>query len=308
MTDTVLTTQNLTKHFGKQVALENFDISVQRGDILGIVGRNGAGKTTFLRLIAGLTQVKSGNIALFGSLDNKGLEENRKFIGTIIEAPAFIPEMTAFQNLEYYRIQRGVTDKKRIHELLELVDLHNTGKKKFKNFSLGMKQRLSIAASLLHKPDLLILDEPTNGLDATGIVQVRKLLLKLASETNLTILVSSHILSELENLATRFVVIDSGRKIDEFTREEITQRTQRYYEIQVDNPQKATTIIEQQLHTSQYEISDTHLIKLYDLSVEASDIANVLVLGGVKLSHLTLKTHQLESMYLDIIGGGNTHG
>ncbi|MCW6679741.1 ABC transporter ATP-binding protein [Aerococcaceae bacterium NML130460] len=307
MTDTVLTLHNLSKHFGKKVALQNFSLNVKRGDIVGIAGRNGAGKTTLLRLIAGLSPIEAGSISLFGSLDTQGLEENRKYTGTIIEAPAFVPEMTARQNLEYYRVQRGLPNKKRVDELLELVGLHDTGKKKFKHFSLGMKQRLSIAQALLHQPDLLILDEPTNGLDPSGIIQIRELLLRLANETQLTILISSHILPELEHIATRFVIIDQGRKSTEFTKEEMKERTQHYYEIKVDDATKATVVLEQILQTTDYEVTDSQLIKLFDLSIQASDIADALVRNNLKLSHLTLKQHQLESLYLNLVEGGEQH-
>lgn len=307
MSETILSIQHLSKHFGKQSALHDFTLDVQRGDIVGIVGRNGAGKTTLLRSITGLSPIESGNISLFGSMDSLGLEENRKYVGSIIEAPAFIPEMTALQNLEFYRIQRGVADKNRSLELLELVGLSNAHKKKFKHFSLGMKQRLSIAQALLHRPDLLILDEPTNGLDPSGIIQVRELLLQLARETQLTILVSSHILPELEHLATRFVIIDQGRKITEFTKDEMKERTQHYYEIEVDDAKKAAVLFEQELQTTHYEILPAQRIKFFDLSVEASTIAEVLVKNNVKLSHLALKQHQLESMYLDLVEGGTAH-
>ncbi|MDO4431894.1 MAG: ABC transporter ATP-binding protein [Aerococcaceae bacterium] len=305
--ETILSVENVSKHYGKQAALQQFNLEVKRGDIVGIAGRNGAGKTTLLRLIAGLTPIETGNIRLFGSLDAKGLEANRQYTGTIIEAPAFIPEFTAKQNLEYYRIQRGLTDQKRADELLTLVGLENAGKKKFKNFSLGMKQRLSIALSLLHSPDLLILDEPINGLDPSGIIQIRELLLSLAKKHHLTILISSHILSELEHLANRFVIINNGQKIDEFTKDELAQRTQQYYEIQVDNAKKATVLLEQVFQTTAYEVTDSHLIKLFDLSIPASDIAHTFVTNGLKLSHLACKSHQLEAMYLDLVEGANTH-
>ena len=194
MSETILEVKQLTKRYGKQLALNNFDLTVSKGEIVGIAGRNGAGKTTLFRIITGLTPEFSGSLSLFGSLDEQGALENRHFVGTIIEAPAFFPDLTAKQNLEYYRIQRNIKDQNRVDEMLALVDLADTRRKKFKEFSLGMKQRLAIALALLHRPQLLIFDEPTNGLDPTGIIQVRDLLLKLAQEEELTILVSSHIL------------------------------------------------------------------------------------------------------------------
>ena len=236
MNEAILEVKQLTKRYGKQLALNNFDLTVNKGDIVGIAGRNGAGKTTFFRIVTGLTPDYSGSLSLFGSLDETGARDNRQFVGTIIESPAFFPDLTAKQNLEFYRIQHNIKEKERIQEMLELVDLADTQRKKFKEFSLGMKQRLAIALALLHRPQLLIFDEPTNGLDPTGIIQVRELLIKLAKEEDLTILVSSHILSELEHLATRFVVLEQGYKIDEFTKEELQEKIQSFYEIKVDKP------------------------------------------------------------------------
>lgn len=241
-----------------------------------------------------------GELQLFGSLDVTALKENRKYLGTIIEDPAFFPEMSAKQNLEFYRIQRGVKNKSRIDELLKLVGLADVGNKKFKSFSLGMKQRLAIALALIHEPELLIFDEPTNGLDPSGIIQVRKLLQKLAEETNLTILVSSHILSELENLATRFVIVNHGQKIDEFTKDELQERLQSYYELRVDDNQFASQLIEKNLNTSNYEITSDGMIKLFDADIVASDIADMLVKNNIKLSHLARKSHNLEEMFINL--------
>lgn len=309
MSETILEVKQLTKRYGKQLALNNFDLTVSKGEIVGIAGRNGAGKTTLFRIITGLTPEFSGSLSLFGSLDEQGALENRHFVGTIIEAPAFFPDLTAKQNLEYYRIQRYIKDQNRVDEMLALVDLADTRRKKFKEFSLGMKQRLAIALALLHRPQLLIFDEPTNGLDPTGIIQVRELLLKLAQEEELTILVSSHILTELEHLATRFVIIEQGHKIDEFTKEELQERIQSYYEIRVNKPLAAINILQTAFPDAQMELDTDELIKVYDLNIPAEDLADTLFQNEFKLSHLVRKTHKLEEVFLNMIEskGRDTH-
>ena len=309
MSETILEVKQLTKRYGKQLALNNFDLTVSKGEIVGIAGRNGAGKTTLFRIITGLTPEFSGSLSLFGSLDEQGALENRHFVGTIIEAPAFFPDLTAKQNLEYYRIQRNIKDQNRVDEMLALVDLANTRRKKFKEFSLGMKQRLAIALALLHRPQLLIFDEPTNGLDPTGIIQVRDLLLKLAQEEELTILVSSHILTELEHLATRFVIIEQGNKIDEFTKGELQERIQSYYEIRVNKPLAAINILQTAFPDAQMELDTDELIKVYDLNIPAEDLADTLFQNEFKLSHLVRKTHKLEEVFLNMIEskGRDTH-
>lgn len=309
MSETILEVKQLTKRYGKQLALNNFDLTVSKGEIVGIAGRNGAGKTTLFRIITGLTPEFSGSLSLFGSLDEQGALENRHFVGTIIEAPAFFPDLTAKQNLEYYRIQRNIKDQNRVDEMLALVDLADTRRKKFKEFSLGMKQRLAIALALLHRPQLLIFDEPTNGLDPTGIIQVRDLLLKLAQEEELTILVSSHILTELEHLATRFVIIEQGNKIDEFTKGELQERIQSYYEIRVNKPLAAINILQTVFPDAQMELDTDELIKVYDLNIPAEDLADTLFQNEFKLSHLVRKTHKLEEVFLNMIEskGRDTH-
>lgn len=306
MNEAILEVKQLTKRYGKQLALNNFDLTVNQGDIVGIAGRNGAGKTSFFRIVTGLTPTYSGSLSLFGSLDEQGTRENRHFVGTIIESPAFFPDLTAKQNLEFYRIQRNVKEKERVQEMLELVGLADTQRKKFKEFSLGMKQRLAIALALLHRPQLLIFDEPTNGLDPTGIIQVRELLIKLAKEENLTILVSSHILSELEHLATRFVVIEQGNKIDEFTKEELQEKIQSFYEIKVDKPLQAINVLQNHFEAAKMDLGNDQTIRVYELSILAEDIADLLVNNGFKLSHLVRKTHNLEEVFLNMIQAKGT--
>lgn len=302
---TVLEVNKLSKQYGKQMALSDFDLKVNKGEIVGIAGPNGAGKTTLFRIITGMTPTYDGEVHLFGSLDATGLRENRKFLGTIIEDPAFFPEMTAQQNLEFYRRQRGVKDKSRTQDLLKLVGLADVGKKKFKSFSLGMKQRLAIALALLQEPELVIFDEPTNGLDPNGIIQVRRLLHKLAQETNLTIIVSSHILAELENLATRFVIVNHGKKIDEFTKEELKERLQAYYELGVDDTERASELLRDKYDGLTVQVDTEGLVQIFDPSIDASEIADLMFQNKLKLYHLVLKSHNLEEMFIRLTEEGS---
>ncbi|MEG0377710.1 MAG: ATP-binding cassette domain-containing protein, partial [Eubacterium sp.] len=198
----ILKTHHLTKKYHHSIVLDNVSLTIKKGDIYGLVGKNGAGKTTLMRLITSLAFKTSGEIELFGESSDIGLNEAKKRIGTIIEESSFFPFFSAHDNLEYYRIQRGIPGKDSVSNALAFVGLSGTDKKKFKNFSLGMKQRLGLALAIMNSPDLLILDEPINGLDPTGIVDFRNILLKLNQEKNTTIFISSHILPELSNLAT----------------------------------------------------------------------------------------------------------
>jgi len=217
----VIKTSNLTKTYKGVNAVDKVNMTVNRGDIYGFIGANGAGKTTFMRMIAGLVTATQGTFELLGKSDHGGLMEARKKIGCIIETPALIPNMTAVDCMKAHALLYGKIDEARIKELLDLVGLADTGKKKVKDFSLGMKQRLAIAQTLINKPEVLILDEPTNGMDPMGIVEIRKLLQKLVAEQGITILISSHILAELQQLATRFGIINKGILLDEFTAKEI---------------------------------------------------------------------------------------
>jgi ABC-2 type transport system ATP-binding protein len=228
----VLQTSGLTKKYGKQIAVNNVDLNIEKGDIYGLIGKNGAGKTTIMKIVCGLVYQDQGDIQLFESGD---LQKNRKRIGCVIEQPALYPDMTAGENLIYYDKLIGITDYDNVDEVLSLVGLKNTGRKKTKAFSLGMKQRLSIAISLLGNPDFLILDEPINGLDPSGIREIRELLLKLNSENEITILISSHILGELAKIATKYGIINKGVLVDEFQAVELEERCKKCLAIVVDD-------------------------------------------------------------------------
>lgn len=303
--ESVLEVSQLTKIYKKQRALDSFDLSVSRGEIVGIIGPNGAGKSTLLRSIVGLTPASEKNIQLFGSVDYEALLTNRHFVGALIEAPAFVDNLSAKKNMIHYALQRKVKNRARIDEVLSLVGLDKTGNKKVKNFSLGMKQRLAIALTLLHDPDLLILDEPINGLDPAGIIHVRELLLKLNREKNMTILISSHILSELEHLATRFVFVNKGRKVADISSQELAHQASTYYQVQTTDNAKALDFLGQWLGQDKVAADGKELIAIYDLEVPLPEIAKRLVNEGFELLFLGSHKNDLESVFLNLTEGGN---
>ena len=303
--ESVLEVSQLTKIYKKQRALDSFDLSVSRGEIVGIIGPNGAGKSTLLRSIVGLTPASEKNIQLFGSVDYEALLTNRHFVGALIEAPAFVDNLSAKKNMIHYALQRKVKNRARIDEVLSLVGLDKTGNKKVKNFSLGMKQRLAIALTLLHDPDLLILDEPINGLDPAGIIHVRELLLKLNREKNMTILISSHILSELEHLATRFVFVNKGRKVADISSQELAHQASTYYQVQTTDNAKALDFLGQWLGQEKVAADGKDLIAIYDLEVPLPEIAKRLVNEGFELLFLGSHKNDLESVFLNLTEGGN---
>ena len=303
MKENVLVTRGLTKRYGHFVALQPTDFAVPKRQIYGLVGKNGAGKTTLLRMISGQTTPTMGDIELFGQTGEAALNKARRRTGAMIEAPSFFPYLTADQNLEYYRIQRGVAGKECVRELLEEVGLTEAGKKKFKDFSLGMKQRLGLALALMNHPDLLLLDEPVNGLDPMGIVEFRNLILRLNKEKNITIVISSHILSEMANLATCYGFIDHGVMLEQVSALELNARCRRYIELRVDNVEKTAAILEQKLACTEYEVLPGQVIHLYQYLEEPSRVSTLLIGEGVQLSSLEIKGANLEDYFVQLVGG-----
>lgn len=306
MSDFVLRTKNVSKVYKNHKALDKVNLTVKKGDIYGFIGQNGAGKSTLLRLVTGLSFPTDGQIEIFGQNSNNHLNQAQKRIGAIIENPALFPEMTARQNLEVQRCQKGIPGKSCIDEALELVELKNTGKKKVKNFSLGMKQRLGLAMSILSDPEFLILDEPTNGLDPIGIVELRDLIKKLNVEKGLTVLISSHILSELYQLATRYGIIHNGQLIEELTLEELDMKCQQHLKIKVDNPKKAVVLIEENLINANYEVLSDGYIHLFNYLNEYKKVSKLLSDNDLIIEHFSQSGENLESYFSKLIGG-ETH-
>jgi ABC-2 type transport system ATP-binding protein len=292
--DYVLQTNGLTKMFGKKAAVNKVSLSVRKGDIYGFIGRNGAGKTTLIRMVSGLAKPSEGSILLFESDD---LNLQRRKTGTMIENPAVYPNLTARQNLHYYCRLLGLDPKSTIDEMLVLVGLNDTGRKTAKNFSLGMKQRLAIAIALLDHPEFLMLDEPINGLDPTGIKEIRELILKLNKENNITILISSHILGELSKIANRYGVINNGILVDEFTNEELLSRCVGELEIKVDNAEKAGEILINLLGPGKYGIFDMNTVRTRDID-KAGLIITELAKSGIIVTGSTVVGQDLEGYFL----------
>ena len=299
----VLKTNALTKKYKNQIAVDNISITIEKGDIFGLIGLNGAGKTTLMRLITALTFADSGEMEILGERTPQGLMKARERIGCIIETPAFYKNLTAIENLEYYRIQRGIPEKKLVFDVLKLVELEDNDKKKYKNFSLGMKQRLGLALAILNHPDFIILDEPINGLDPVGIVEMREIIKKLNKE-GITILISSHILSELSMVATKYGIIHHGKLIKEITDEELKENCKRSILIKVDDSQKAVVILETVLHTLKYKVTGTGELRIYDYLDNPSEVAGALFSKGIKVSGIQEIGDNLEDYFRTLIGEG----
>lgn len=303
MREVILETRQLTKKYNNVKALNQVNIEVRQGEIYGLVGKNGAGKTTLLRILTGQAFESEGCIRLFGESSVHELNKERRRIGAIIETPSFYPYMTAQQNLEYYRIQRGIPGKHCVEEALEEVGLSDTGNKKFKGFSLGMKQRLGLALALMNKPELLLLDEPINGLDPFGIVEIRNLLIKLNREKNITILISSHILTELSNLVTCYGFIEKGSMLKQISAEEIAKECNKYLEIKVDQVELMTALLEKKLGCTSYKVTPDYSIHIYDYLEQPSQISRLAVTNGIELNSLVVKDINLENYFIQLVGG-----
>ena len=303
MEDIVLKTHNITKKYGNQLSNDKITMTIKKGEIYGLIGKNGAGKTTLFRIITGLSHKTSGDLELFGKSGEKELNMARTMIGSLIESPAFYGSMTAKENLEVSRLIRNIAGKECIDEVLELVGLSDTGKKKVKNFSLGMRQRLGIANALLGNPKLLILDEPINGLDPMGIVEIRELLKKVNKEKDVTILISSHILGELSELATNYGIINNGKLVEEISVDELNKKCKKYIELIVDDVARASTILEKELSITDYEVLENNRIEIFS-NLDSSGIINsTLSKKGVVVEKISIKGKSLEEYFMNKVGG-----
>lgn len=301
--DYVLRTTNLCKHYKNFKALNGLTMNVPKGSIYGFVGRNGAGKTTLIRMVCGIQFPTDGNFELYGvkNTDEK-ITDTRRKMGAVIETPSIIPYLNARENLKMQYDIMGMPDYKGIDELLDLVGLKNTGKKLAKNFSLGMRQRLGIAVALCGNPDLLVLDEPINGLDPQGIIDMRELILKLNREKKITIIISSHILDELSKIATHYGFINDGRIVREMSAEELEQECRKCMRINVTD----TTVLARVLDTMKldYKIIDNELADIYG-SPNITDLALSLWDEKCKIISVSEHDENLESFFISLVGGGS---
>lgn len=303
MNDFVVETKHLTKKYGKQTVVNDVNLHVKKGRIYGLLGRNGAGKTTIMKMILGLTSVTSGKIDVFGK--NIAGQEKRIYprIGAIIEAPGFYPNLTGTENLEIFAKLRGTAAPNAVKNALEVVGLPYKDKKRFSEYSLGMKQRLGIANAILHDPELLILDEPTNGLDPIGIAEVRDFIKRLSSEQGKTILISSHILSEIALLADDIGIIDRGVLLEESSMNELKKRNSKYILLQVSDVPKTSLILEREFHTKDYSVQDEHTLRIYDTSLNMGEINKFLVMQNIVVTSSGICNDTLEDYFKKITGG-----
>ena len=303
MKKVVLKIYNITKKYGEQLAVDNVNMTIKKGDIYGFIGQNGAGKTTLIRLITGLIHKSGGEIELLGANEENELNKARTMVGSLIETPSFYTNMTARENLEVSRLVRNIPGKKCIDEVLELVGLKDVEKKKVKNFSLGMRQRLGIANTLMGNPKLLILDEPINGLDPMGIVEIRELLKKINKEKDMTILISSHILSELSELATTYGIISNGKLIEEITAKQLSEKCRQYIDLKVDDTARAVILLERELGISDYEVLEDSNIKVFSNLDNVGEINSLLSRSGIIVESISVKGENLEEYFMNKVGG-----
>lgn len=299
-----LETIDLTKKYCEQTAVNSLNIHVPKGSIYGLLGRNGAGKTTTIRMIMGLVKPTSGEIKIF----DKNISNNKKAIyhrvGSIVETPGFYENLTGSENLTILARLRGIHRKDAVEYALKRVGLNKETRKLVSQYSLGMKQRLGIAAAIMHEPELLILDEPINGLDPIGIKEMRTFLVELCKEKNVTIIISSHILAEIEQLADYIGIIHEGKLLEEVTIEELRNRNRKYLEFQVSNNKKATLLIEQKLNLYNYEVREEGIIRIYSHLEQQGKINKMFVENNIEVTRITMNKENLEDYFTKLIGGG----
>lgn len=300
----LLRTNQLTKTFQGKEVVSNVNMNIQKGEIYGFLGPNGAGKTTIMKMITNLVKPTAGEIELFGEKLTDTSYHLLGRMGTIIEYPVFYDKLSARENLELHCDYMGYHNKQAIDEALELVKLTNTGSKAVKDFSLGMKQRLGIARAITTKPELLMLDEPINGLDPVGIKEIRDLFKMLSKEYGITILISSHILGEIEQMADTIGVINHGKLIEEVSMEQIREKNTEYIEFTTNDCKKAAFLLEKHLNVSNMRVIDNQIIRVYDPSVPQSSITKTLVMNDVVIESIHKKNSSLEDYFLSLLNGG----
>ena len=301
MMEYLLCTNSLTKQYGRHKAVNSVNVHIRQGDIYGLIGRNGAGKTTLLKMISGLASPTEGDFTLFGKTGKEAYRYLSR-VGTLIESPGIYPNMTAADNLKLKCLAMGVRKENEIEELLDIVGLSDAGKKKVKNFSMGMKQRLGIALALVGDPDLVVLDEPINGLDPQGIAEIRDTLFRLNSERNITLIISSHILEELSKIATHYGIIHDGVLIQELTREELLERCSERIELKTDDTRGACTVLDE-MGITRYKVVDPDTIHIFERLNDSGEITFSLAQHRIKTLGITVKNEELEDYYLNLTGG-----
>lgn len=305
MENIILQTRNIVKSYRHFKALDDISITLKAGHIYGFIGENGAGKTTLMRILTGLSFSTNGTYSLFGKENQGQMQDVRRRIGSTIEQPTLYPEFSAYRNLELQRVLFGNPDKSVCDELLNLLDLYDVRDKKVREFSMGMKQRLGVALALVGKPELLILDEPVNGLDPKNISALRMLLKKLNKERGITMLISSHILNELYLLATDYIIIRKGKIIETLSHEELKAKCENYVKVYTDELPQCVTAIEKELKILDYKVMDNHTLHIYAFTDEPQKISQVLTRNGIVVGELSVCGQSLEDYFLSITGGNS---
>lgn len=305
MREYIVETMQVEKSYGSLLALDDVSIHVKRGEIYGLIGDNGSGKTTLLKSLVGHIWPTKGSVCLFQQQGEKNLERCRKQIGAMIEEPAFFPNMSVEKNMEYCRLLKGIPGKDRTEQVLRLVGLWERRKSKCKELSMGMKQRLGLAIAMIGEPQLLILDEPINGLDPSGIIEFRHLLHRLNQEKNITILLSSHILSELQQTATTFGFLHKGKLIEEISANDLKEKCADYLEIVVSDAEVYAALLEQCFPDEAYKILPNHVIQLYSPKKEIEEYSRLAARKGILITGLQRHQHSLEDYYMNLKGGAS---
>ena len=303
MSKYIIETNHLTKQYGTQKSVADLNIHVEQGKIYGLLGRNGAGKTTTMKMLLGLTQPTSGSIKIFGKNMNGNEKKILPRIGCLRESPGFYPNLTGTENLKIFARLRGVPSKNSIKSALEVVGLPYNDKKLFSQYSLGMKQRLAIALAIMHDPELLILDEPINGLDPIGIAEVRDFIRELCDLRRKTILISSHILSEISLLADDIGIIDHGVLLEEESLAELEQKNSKYIHFIVSDAAQAARIIERNFHTRKFDVTDDHSLRIYDTDLPVSAINRSFIENGLDVAEAHTCEDSLEDYFKRVTGG-----
>ena len=303
MDEFIIETRHLTKQYGTQKSVSDLNIHVKKGRVYGLLGRNGAGKTTTMKMLLGLTEPTSGEIELWGKPLRGNEKEVLPRIGSLIESPGFYPNLTATENLRIFAALRGVPSRHAVKDALDLVVLPYRDKKLFSQYSLGMKQRLAIALAVMHDPELFILDEPTNGLDPIGIAEIRTFIRRLCDEGGKTVLLSSHILSEISLMADDIGIIDHGVLLEEESLSALESKNGRFIHLGISDAAQAARLLETVLHTGQFRIDDDKSIRIFDTSLSLSLLSETMVKGGVALYDLHLCENTLEDYFRRVTGG-----
>ena len=295
--ENMLKATDIVKKYGNRVVIKNINMNISKGDIYGFIGKNGAGKTTFMKIILGLTPRDNGEVIY---CDNKSINDIGLRVGSLIEAPGLYKNMSAYENLKMFSILYGA-DESKVDEILNMVGLKGVGKRKTKDFSLGMRQRLGIAIALLNEPDLLVLDEPINGLDPEGIKEIRDIILKLNKEKNITFLISSHLLDELSKIVTKYGIIDNGSLIEEIDADELREKCKNKLIIEVDDSDKAMKYLEKIISKDEINLKN-NVIEIKSHLEESGKINKLLVENGVMVSAIYPNSDSLEEYFMRRIG------